>query len=160
MWSGAVFTPWRSKLWNHWPRSSTRARICSAVKRSTDWLMAHLLARGWMGGHAGEEAERLPVAVERPHVDARHAGPHRDGAPAAPEVLVDERTDVLVLEVSLLPEPLQLRQHLHRRLEGAPHPARGRLRALHLHVEHLAGLVGNHGVEELRRAHREEQEGE
>src|SRR5437764_1028644 len=119
MWSGAVLIPRRSMLWNHRPRSVTRSRICSGVS-STDRFMIHLVGPGVGGGRPGQQAERLAVAVHRPHVDVGDPGADGQSPAPPPEVLVDERSDVLIPTIAFMPESVQISTTRGRRLVGSP----------------------------------------
>ncbi len=105
-----------------------------------------------LGIRAGgaEQAHRAPIAFDRTDVKVSIAGAHRGHAPAARDVLVDERADVGVALVALAPEAVQLAQHPSRDTEAAPNPRRARVRLLHLNFAHRPVFIAHDRVEQLR----------
>jgi hypothetical protein len=102
--------------------------------------------------------QRRPVAVEGADVDVGFSGPDAMGLAARRQIGVDQRSDILVAAITLVPERGELVQDMARHLEGAPDPLRGGALLLDLDLHHAVVLVENNGIEELGLFHRKEQE--
>src|SRR3954449_4047170 len=105
-----------------------------------------------------QQADRFPVAMDRPDVHIGLAGANTHGFAAFGKPGIDQRADVLVATPSHAPELVEIGKDRSGHLERAPDPRRLRIGPLDLDYEHPVRVVGNHGVKELRPLHRKQQE--
>src|SRR6185437_4812124 len=90
---------------------------------------------------AGEEADRLAVAVKGSHIDVGLPAPDPRGLASLRQPCVDQSADILVSCASRAPEVMKVMINAPRHSESSPDPTCVRSARLDLDAQHAPALV-------------------
>jgi len=100
--------------------------------------------------------DRFAVSMYGPYVYIGLAGANRRRAAALLQVRIDQRPEVLIRRLAVLPDPVQFEINIARKAERAPNPLSSGVVLFHLNHLDGAHLIRDHCVKKFRMRNRKE----